>query len=132
MLLLYHSQALSEVDQNTEDKPLANYALEQTAKNIFKEVRCTVCNGQSINDSNADIARDMRQLIREKLINGQSKKAIEQFLVERFGHHILNKPPFNQFTYLLWLGPFLILLCSGVYGYNYIKKRQPPPPNFRK
>ena len=91
---------------------LANQSLDDTARNINKKIRCVVCQGQSIDDSDSILARDLRLLIKEKLREGESEKEITDFLVERYGEFILLKPKFNSKTFFLWLSPLLI----GVIG----------------
>lgn len=86
---------------------------EQRAHALFREVRCVVCQGQSIADSNADLADAMRALVREKIAGGWSDAQIKDFLRERYGDYILLAPPLTPRTYALWFGP-LILLLAGI------------------
>jgi len=96
------------------DIQLADKQQEIRAANIFKEVRCLVCTGQSIADSNADLARDLRNLIREKIKAGAGDKQIKEYIISRYGSQVLLKPPFKISTLFLWALPF-IFLGSGIY-----------------
>ncbi len=85
------------------------WAEETRAINIFKEVRCLVCQGQTIHESNSEIAEDLKTLIREKINEGKSDKEIKGFLVEKYGDWILMTPPIKKLTYVLWFAPFIIM-----------------------
>ncbi|MBO6559353.1 MAG: cytochrome c-type biogenesis protein CcmH [Nisaea sp.] len=91
---------------------LKDPALEARARELSKEVRCLVCQNQSIDDSNAGLAKDLRVLLRERLVAGDSDAEIKEFLVERYGDFVLLKPPVKASTYVLWYGP----LAVGVLG----------------
>ena len=90
-------------------------ALEARSRALSKDIRCLVCQNQSIDDSNADLARDLRVLVRERLQKGESDPEILDFLVKRYGDFVLLKPPVKVSTYLLWYGPIGILIL-GVIG----------------
>ena len=94
---------------------LKDPALEARARALSKDIRCLVCQNQSIDDSNADLARDLRVLVRERLQKGDSDPEILDFLVKRYGDFVLLKPPVKVSTYLLWYGPIGILIL-GVIG----------------
>src|SRR6266850_6697637 len=87
------------------DEILTDPALEGRARTLSKELRCMVCQNQSIDDSDAPLARDLRLLVRERLNQGDSDRQVLEFLVARYGDFVLLKPPFNWHTALLWLGP---------------------------
>ena len=89
-------------------------AEENRAINLFKEVRCLVCQGQTIHESNAEMAEDLKEVIREKIDQGQTDSEIKSFLIEKYGNWIIMTPPFNRLTYLLWFVPLIILLF-GIY-----------------
>ncbi len=94
---------------------LADPALETRARALSAELRCLVCQNESIDESGADLARDLRLLIRERLTQGDSNEQIKDFLVSRYGDFILLKPPFNAQTLLLWLSaPLTLLIGIGV------------------
>ena len=94
---------------------LKDPALEARARALSKDIRCLVCQNQSIDDSNADLARDLRVLVRERLQKGDSDSEILDFLVKRYGDFVLLKPPVKVSTYLLWYGPIGIFIL-GVIG----------------
>ena len=94
---------------------LKDPALEARARALSKDIRCLVCQNQSIDDSNANLARDLRVLVRERLQKGDSDPEILDFLVKRYGDFVLLKPPVKVSTYLLWYGPIGILIL-GVIG----------------
>ncbi len=105
------------------DEVLPDKALEQRARAISAEIRCVVCQNQSIDDSNAEIARDMRRAIRERLTKGDSDAAVVAFLRARYGDYVLLRPPFDPRTWLLWLGGPLLLLLAGRLLYRGAKRR---------
>ncbi len=91
------------------DEILKDPALEQRARSLSAELRCLVCQNQSIDDSNAPLARDLRLLVRERLTAGDSDKQVLDFIVARYGEFVLLRPPFGLHTLLLWLAPLLLL-----------------------
>jgi len=91
---------------------LADPVLEARARALSGELRCLVCQNQSIDDSNADLAHDLRVLIRERLTAGDSDSQVLQFMVRRYGDFILLKPPVKPDTYVLWFGPFAVLVLG--------------------
>jgi cytochrome c-type biogenesis protein CcmH len=94
------------------DEVLDDPALEQRARELSAKMRCVVCQNQSIDDSDAPLAKDLRLLIRERLVKGDSNDQIVDFLVARYGDFVLLKPRLNANTIALWAGPFLILLLG--------------------
>jgi cytochrome c-type biogenesis protein CcmH len=96
------------------DEVLADAALEARARVLSKELRCMVCQNQSIDDSDAPLARDLRILVRERLQAGDSDQRVIDFLVARYGEFVLLKPRFSLHTALLWLGPAAILLIGAI------------------
>lgn len=92
---------------------LADPRLEARAVALQKELRCVVCQGQSLDESNAPLAADLRHLIRVRIKAGDSDEQVEQYLVARYGDFILMKPPLEPLTYALWFGPLGILLIGG-------------------
>jgi cytochrome c-type biogenesis protein CcmH len=92
---------------------LKDPALEARARDIGRELRCVVCQNQSIDDSNAEVARDMRRAVRERLLAGDSDQQVRAFMVARYGDYVLLKPPFRTATLVLWLGAPLVLLLAG-------------------
>ena len=104
------------------DEVLADAALEARARVLSKELRCMVCQNQSIDDSDAPLARDLRILVRERLQAGDSDQRVIDFLVARYGEFVLLKPRFSLHTALLWLGPAAILLIGAV-GLSMVARR---------
>ena len=104
------------------DEILENKKQELRARNISKKIRCVVCQNQSIDESNAPLAKDLRVLIRDKIKNGKSDKEIYKFLSDRYGDFILLKPPFKLNTLLLWLLPFIFLLVGFIVVFWHNKK----------
>lgn len=93
---------------------LSDPALEIRARAISREIRCMVCQNQSIDDSNADLARDLRLLVRERLLAGDGDEQVRRYLVERYGDFILLRPPIRPGTYALWFGPVAMLVLALV------------------
>ena len=94
------------------DEMLADPVLEARAREISKNLRCLVCQNQSIDDSDAGLARDLRIIVRERLVAGDSDSAVIEFAVDRYGDFVLLNPPFKATTYVLWVGPSAI----GAFG----------------
>ena len=90
------------------DEMLKDPVLEARARELGKEIRCLVCQNQSIDDSNAGLAKDLRIILRERLVAGDSDSEIKSFLVDRYGDFVLLKPPVKTETLFLWYGPFAI------------------------
>ncbi len=99
------------------DEILSDPALEARARALSEGLRCLVCQNQSIDDSNAPLARDLRILIRERLKAGDSDDEAIGFVVARYGDFVLLRPRFMPETWLLWIGPFALLLAAGAFPY---------------
>src|SRR3954453_12894192 len=108
------------------DEILGDPVLEGRARGLSKELRCMVCQNQSIDDSDAPLARDLRVLVRERLQAGDSDRQVIDFLVSRYGEFVLLKPRFSLHTALLWLGPLAVLLI-GAFGFFVFARRHRPP-----
>ena len=93
---------------------LADPALEARAREVSKELRCMVCQNQSIDDSDAGLAKDLRILVRERIKAGDSDQQVLDFLTSRYGDFVLLRPPWETSTLLLWLSPAAILLAGGI------------------
>ena len=98
---------------------------EAHARALFREIRCVVCQNESIDDSEADVARNLRQAVREQVAEGRSDDQIKAFLVQRYGEFILLRPVFSPANALLWLAPFLIVLAGLVA--LVLRGRRPAP-----
>lgn len=97
----------------TLDEPLPDPVAESRAHEISRSLRCLVCQNQSIEDSNAPLARDLRRIVRDRIAAGDSDDAVRQYLVDRYGEWVLLKPPFNWRTAALWIAPFLLFVAAA-------------------
>ncbi|WP_231714833.1 cytochrome c-type biogenesis protein [Enhydrobacter aerosaccus] len=104
---------------------LPDPALEARAREISRELRCVVCQNQSVDDSNAEVAHDIRRAVRERLVAGDSDSQVLDYMVARYGDYVLLKPPFRMRTLILWLGAPLVLLLGGL-GIWRAALRRPP------
>jgi cytochrome c-type biogenesis protein CcmH len=113
------------------DEMLADPKLEARARDVGQELRCLVCRNQSIDDSDADLAHDLRVLVRERIKAGDSNDQVIAYIRSRYGDFVLLRPPVETGTLLLWGGPALILLLGAVGIRRYYRHRrrdEPPPP----
>ena len=108
------------------DEVLDDPALEQRARDLSVQIRCLVCQNQSIDDSDAQLARDLRVLVREQLVEGKSDRQILDFLVERYGEFVLLKPMVNQRTLVLWATPFILLVFGAGALIIFSRRREAP------
>jgi cytochrome c-type biogenesis protein CcmH len=108
------------------DEVLADAALEERARQISAGLRCLVCQNQSIDDSDAPLARDLRVLVRERLQAGETDAGVRDYLVARYGDFILLKPPFSAGTWLLWLTPALVLGLGAVAAVAAVSRARQP------
>ena len=102
---------------------LVNPTLEKRARHISKDLRCLVCQNQSIDDSDATLARDLRSLVRERLVQGDTDLEVIDYVVSRYGDFVLLRPPVKEVTILLWLGPIVFALI-GLFGLIRYFRRQ--------
>ncbi|MFL6624518.1 MAG: cytochrome c-type biogenesis protein CcmH [Sulfurifustaceae bacterium] len=104
--------------------------LDRQVQTIAKDLRCTVCQNQSIAESEADLARDMRQIIREQLVAGKSRQEIVDYFVARYGDYVLMKPPARGPGLFIWIGPLAVLVVLATTAFVYLRRRTrvPPPP----
>ena len=107
---------------------LSDPRLEARARAISTQLRCVVCQNQTIDDSDADLAHDLRVLLRQRLKAGDTDQQAIAFIANRYGDYVLLKPPFDAETLLLWLGPLLALAAGGVGVGFYLKRRCDSPP----
>jgi len=120
IILLIPSLAAAE-----EARPLAdNPQIEARLKTLAVELRCLVCQNQTLADSNAPLAEDLRREVREMIAKGMSDKEIIDFLVQRYGDFVLYRPPWKASTTLLWLGPFLLLIAGATGLVFALRRRQ--------
>lgn len=109
VLLLGAQFAQADVTDPTRDQPLPDPKMEEAARVFMRDIRCVVCQSQSIDESDAEIAAQLRNAIREQMAAGKSPDEIREFLVARYGDFVLLKPPFKASTLLLWIGPFVLV-----------------------
>lgn len=109
------------------DEMLANPRLEARAEQVGRELRCLVCRNQSIEDSEADLAHDLRVLVRQRIASGDSNRQVVAYLRSRYGDYVLLDPPFEFGTALLWTGPALILLLGGLALLRFFRRRRGMP-----
>jgi len=102
----------------------ADPVLEERVIALAKELRCLVCQNETLADSRADLAVDLRNQIREQMKAGKSDKEIIAFMTERYGKFILYRPPMDPTTYLLWFGPFILMLGGLLLLFRYVKRRR--------
>ena len=110
------------------DEMLADPGLEARAREVGSELRCLVCRNQSIDDSDADLAHDLRVLVRQRLRAGDSNNEVIAYIRSRYGDFVLLKPPFEIGTLLLWGGPLAILLLGAVALVRFYRRKQEAPP----
>lgn len=108
------------------DEVLDDPALEARARDISKELRCLVCRNESIDESNADLARDIRILLRERLKAGDTDQEVIDYMVDRYGEYVLLKPTFSWGNAALWLGPVAFLLGGGAIAFAFLRRRGAP------
>ncbi len=109
------------------DEVLPDPALEARARIISAELRCMVCQNQSIDDSNADLARDLRLLVRKRLTDGDTDRQVLDYIVSRYGEFVLLKPRFSQKTVILWGAPIVLFVAGGLALAVYARRRAGKP-----
>lgn len=113
---------MAQAPAQAPDQPLADPAAEARARDLFQDIRCVVCQHESIADSPAGIAADLRVLVREEITAGATDAEIRERLVDRYGDYILFKPPFDPTTLILWLLPFAVVVGAGAL---FLLRRRP-------
>ena len=91
---------------------------------IFKNLRCLICQGQSVADSNSDFAQTMKLVVRDQINDGKSEKEIYEFLIDKYGEWVVYKPPLNKANFILWILPYLVFAIGGVIIFLLLKKRE--------
>ena len=112
----------------TPDEQLTDPALEARARSISQELRCVVCQNQSIDESDAPLAHDLRVLLRERIAAGDTNDQAKAFIVQRYGNFVLLKPPLEGATLLLWFGPLAALALGGFGVFRYLRAHATPEP----
>ena len=129
-LLFAAVPALAQAPLPPETPSFADPALEARARHLQRQLRCLVCQGESIDESGSPFAADVRRLVRRQIADGKSDQQIEDFLVARYGDFILMKPPLQADTWLLWLAPFLVLVAGGAIAGIAIRRAQQRATSF--
>lgn len=106
---------------------LENQALQTRFEQITKQLRCLVCQNESIADSNVELAADLRRQVREMLVAGRSDEAILKFMTDRYGEFVRFSPPLEAKTLLIWGAPFIMLLLGGIITYRIVSRRSRMP-----
>lgn len=119
LLMLFVAGAAYAVDPGEQ---LKDPVQEARAREVSRELRCLVCQNQSIDDSNADLAKDLRRIVRERIVAGDTDQQVLDYIVARYGEFVLLKPPFEAATWLLWFGPFLALLVGAGIAWSVIRR----------
>lgn len=101
--------------------------IEQRLNVLAEDLRCLVCQNESLAGSHAELAEDLRREIRDQMKQGKDDKQVVEYLVARYGDFVLYKPPFKPLTLVLWLGPFFFLLVGGVIWWTVLKRRRAQP-----
>jgi cytochrome c-type biogenesis protein CcmH len=114
--------AVADPTIKTMDQPLGDPALEARARALMREIRCVVCQSQSIDESDADIAANLRNIVREQLAAGKSEEQIRDYLTARYGDFVLMKPPFKAETLVLWIGPFALAAIGLLAGFLTLRR----------
>jgi len=122
LLVCVHVHAFAQADEVANPDP----AVEQRLKDLGEELRCLVCQNQTIADSNAPLALDLRNQIRVQVKQGRSDDEIRAYMTERYGDFVLYKPPFKATTAVLWIGPFA-LIAVGAFVLWVVVRRKPVP-----
>jgi cytochrome c-type biogenesis protein CcmH len=123
ILMLFSCVWLSIVAKEAQPSA-ADPVLEERVMKLSRELRCLVCQNETLADSRADLAEDLRGQIREQMKAGKSDKEIIAYLTDRYGKFILYNPPVDPTTYLLWFGPFILLLAGLLFLFRYLKQRR--------
>ncbi len=127
LLLIFTLLLAGNVFAAEPDELLDDPALEERAEKIDAQLRCVVCQSQSIAESNAPLAKDLRLLVRERLVAGDTDKEVIAYVVERYGDYVLLKPPVQGNTLFLWAFPALALAAGGIGAYAFLRRPKPAP-----
>jgi cytochrome c-type biogenesis protein CcmH len=125
LLLLLAAPAIAAPAPGTFSDP----AMEARARNLQRELRCLVCQGESIDESGASLAAELRQVVRQQMADGRSDQQIKDYLAARYGNFILMRPPVETDTYFLWAAPFLVLIGAGGVAIFVISKAHKAAPS---
>ena len=118
---------LSEARAVEPDEMLADPALEMRARDVSRDIRCLVCQSQTIGDSDAPLAKDLRLIVRERIVAGDSDEDVRDFIVERYGEFVLLKPRLSAATVVLWSAPAILLAAAGISAVLALRGRRSAP-----
>ena len=124
IVLIFISICFAALSIAKDAQPNEDPQIEQRMKNLTEQLRCLVCQNETLADSRADLAEDLRKQIREQMKAGKSDTEIVAFLTDRYGDFVLYKPPVKATTYLLWFGPFVFLGGGTIVLYRFVKRRR--------
>ena len=129
ILLALMASAPAQADSSLPPARYANVAIadparEAQAKRLMETLRCLVCQGQSIADSDAEMAGDMRALVRQRIAAGESPDAVRNWLIQRYGEYVTYDPPLNSVTAPLWLAPLILLGIGGLIASRSFKRKR--------
>ncbi len=116
-LLFVLAQANAETERITPVTDADRY------RSLIAELRCVKCQNQSLADSDAPVAHDLRRIVREQMATGASDEEIKQYLVQRYGEFVLYRPRLSPQTWLLWFGPLLFVVAGGLFGFRMIRRQ---------
>jgi len=122
-VLLLLAAALAGAAKMDAPAQSASEAMDARLKKLETELRCLVCQNQTLADSNADLAEDLRREVRELAMSGKNDEEIKAYLVARYGDFVLYKPPMKPITWLLWVGPFALLVVGGTVWWIVLRRR---------
>jgi len=125
LLLLLIQGAFAE---SIDVKDFENFSQESRYVDLIDNIRCPVCQGQSIGGSNSGLAKDLREQVRKMILNDKSDDDIYLFMIQRYGDFVIFKPPINWKTYLLWFTPLIFLVLCFIYLIRLISKKRDFPP----
>ena len=124
VFLILALACLPFVSTAKDAQPAEDPQIEQRMKALTQQLRCLVCQNETLADSQADLAQDLRREIREQMKAGKTDQEILGFLTQRYGDFVLYNPPVKATTYLLWFGPFLLLIVGTIVLFRYVKSRR--------
>lgn len=121
LIVVVHVLILPSIQVRAQNAPPPEAQIEAQAREIGRQLRCVVCQNQSIEDSQASLAEDMRRLVRARLRQGDNPQQVIDFIQSRYGNYVLLKPPFKSYSLILWIAPF-ILLCFIILSYRHMTR----------
>ncbi|MEM9999575.1 MAG: cytochrome c-type biogenesis protein [Pseudomonadota bacterium] len=128
-LCLFLVLPLTNVGAVTPEEILDDPALEERARELSAQLRCMVCQNQSIDDSDAELAKDLRVLVRERLVDGDTNEEVLAFVVDRYGEFVLLRPTLSGRNAILWATPAIVLLLGAIGFFSYTRNRAQPAPS---